>query len=155
MKIIYTLLTIFTVSCAPYTITQTGPALDPKSENCDITVLSPGKTPDKPFRDIGMVSLKNCQDYQSGLCLKYLKKAACGLGGSVAYAPKDLMRDGRDDNIAGQITVSVTIATYVSMLPIKTNDPVLNAEKHTSCDDNTSDTDDINNESPEAQMCSE
>jgi hypothetical protein len=61
------------------------------------------------------------------------------------------MRDGRDDNIAGQVTVSVTVAAYASMLPVLPDDPVMNAEKAPDCDavaqEDAAD--------PEDQMCTE
>ncbi|MBN2802543.1 MAG: hypothetical protein JXR91_05580, partial [Deltaproteobacteria bacterium] len=127
---------LFTASsCAPYSITRTGKAYYPKDENCEIDILKPEQTPDQPYIDIGNISLNNCQDYTTGLCLKYLKKAACELGANVAYEPTDLLRDGRDDTLAGQVTVTLKAAVYVSMQPPEDDDPVLSSTpKKPSCD---------------------
>jgi len=73
-----------------------------------MTVLEPGETPDRPIVDIGVVALENCPDYNRGSCIRWLKKAACELGGEVAYLPDP--RPPKDELDA--VTYRVQVAVY-------------------------------------------
>ncbi len=75
------------VSCIPASISRIGPPRARKPEDCEIRVLPPGETPDRPWVDIGVVHLENCQEYHVGMCRKWLIEKACELGGEVAYLP--------------------------------------------------------------------
>lgn len=141
------------LACAPVTSSRIGPPVSPKSENCDIEILTEGEVPNRPYRDVGVVSLSNCQDYMAGPCKNWLIKEACKLGGDVAYPAEDLKRDGRPDNLAGTITVSVTVGAYVNHVVPGDNDPVLNASPAEPCE--TSEMNLEAAEDPEAQMCTE
>jgi len=98
-----------------------------------------------------MVSLKNCPEYEAGPCLAWLKKAACELGGDVAYQPRTPLRDGRPDRTAGTVTLQVTVAAFVAALPPSPDDPVLNATEIPDCDTR----DEGSGLSPDDQMCRE
>lgn len=102
--------------CSPATSTRIGPPVPPKQEGCSIDILDVGAVPDKPYRDVGVVHLKNCQSYKSGPCREWLIKEACKLGGDVAYNEVNNMNDGRPDNTAGAITYQITIGTYIKNL---------------------------------------
>ena len=47
--------------------------------------MPPGQTPTRPYRDIGVVYLTNCQEYTTGPCRTWLVDGVCELGGNVAY----------------------------------------------------------------------
>jgi len=83
-----------------------------KSESCDVLVLAPGKTPDRPYRDVGVVELQHCPDYEESPCRKWLIKAACSLGGDVAYFAEPV----RPEYEYNAITYRVTVAAYVALL---------------------------------------
>jgi hypothetical protein len=56
-----------------------------------------------------MVELENCQDYRTPPCREWLRKAACELGGQVAYKPVDDNLDAQ----TGPVTFRILVATYV------------------------------------------
>ena len=66
-------------------ISRIGPTLPPREPDCEVEVLDPGKTPFHAHRDIGMVSLQNCQEYHVNPCRQWLIDAVCQMGGQVAY----------------------------------------------------------------------
>ena len=74
-------------ACIPASITRIGPPRPAKPGDCEVKVLPPGETPDRPWVDIGAVHLENCQEYHVGLCRTWLIKKACALGGEIAYLP--------------------------------------------------------------------
>ncbi len=78
-------------------------------------MLEPGATPERPIVDIGVVALKNCQEYTAGPCIKWLKKAACELGGEVAYLPDPA--PPRDDFDATNFRVLVAVYTISTVDP--------------------------------------
>jgi hypothetical protein len=149
MKFLF--LSFLCFACSPVSLSRMGPSLPPRQRDCDILVLPPGATPDRPWRDVGLVSLKNCPEYEAGPCLAWLKKAACELGGDVAYQPQTPLRDGRPDRTAGTVTLQVTVAAFVAAVPPSPDDPVLNATEISDCDTPDGDSD----MSPDDQMCKE
>jgi hypothetical protein len=119
------LLASLAAGCSPAVISRIGPAVPARGESCGIELLEPGELPQRPYRDVGVVSLENCQDYRDPPCRGWLTEAACELGGQVAYVPDETLRDG-----FGAMTCTVTVAAYVADLrPDPENDPVLGAER--------------------------
>ncbi|MCP4675135.1 MAG: hypothetical protein GY854_06440 [Deltaproteobacteria bacterium] len=100
------------VSCSPATVSRIGPSVPPRTDDCDIEVLEPGETPSRPYRDVGMVTLENCQDYRSPPCREWLRRAACEIGGQVAY----FTDEGRTNEQFGPVTFRVLVAAYVADL---------------------------------------
>jgi hypothetical protein len=96
------------LACSPATISRIGLPRPPRAPDCSVKVLDPGETPDRPIVDIGVVALENCPDYNRGSCIKWLKKAACELGGEVAYLPNP--HPPKDDFDA--VTYRVQVAVY-------------------------------------------
>jgi hypothetical protein len=126
------------VSCSPVSISRMGPAVTPRPSDCEIDVLAEGALPSRPYRDLGVVALKNCQDYKSGLCLRWLTEAACQLGGQVAYLPKEggpvvdsqpvLTEQGGALVTSDSVTYRILIAAYVADLNYHlADDPVYKA----------------------------
>lgn len=144
----------FSSGCTHISTTRIGPPLDPKPQDCEIEILAPGNAPLRPYRDVAVISLRNCQEYQSGPCKMQLTKEACSLGGDVAYVQSyDISNDGRPDSLAGDVTHKLVIATYIASLRPAKDDPVLNATPAAPCDDSVKDANE--SETPEDQMCVE
>ncbi|MBN2340607.1 MAG: hypothetical protein JXX29_07880 [Deltaproteobacteria bacterium] len=152
--IVFIVLSFVVAACAPATSSRIGPSMTPKSEDCEIEILKEGEVPDRPYRDVGIVSLKNCPDYATAPCRQWLTREACLLGGDVAYGATDPTRDGRPDQLAGDVTYTVTIGAYVSHVVPEKDDPVLNATPAEPCDD-AEDTESVDVDDPAAQMCTE
>ncbi len=137
--------------CAPVTSTRIGPVLPPRSENCDVAVLEAGSAPDHPYRDVGVIFLKNCPDYDKGACRKWVVAEACRLGGDMVYLPSEADNRNRPEGLSAEVTWTLTVAASVSRLPITDRDPVLHSKPATPCDVAAAeDADD-----PEDQMCTE
>ncbi|MBN2526506.1 MAG: hypothetical protein JXR76_08930 [Deltaproteobacteria bacterium] len=141
------------MGCAPVTSTRIGPPVSPKSEDCDMEILEAGKTPTRPYRDVGMVSLKNCPEYDTGACKKWLRQEACRLGGDVVYLPHKGSVDDRPETLAGGVTYTLTVAAYVGQMAPTKDDAVLNSTPAEPCD--VSDASDEETDAPEDQMCTE
>ena len=118
--------------CFSATVSRIGPPVPPRNPDCDIEVLAPGQRPSRPYRDVGMVTLENCQDYMTPPCLGRLEKAACGLGGAVAYFDED-QKPAAD--IVAPMTYRVLVAAYVADLVSGEDDPVLGSKKSADCDE--------------------
>ncbi len=113
--------------CTPATISRIGPPLDPRSADCDVELLEEGEKPSRPYRDVGMVTLENCQDYTTRPCVTWLNEAACQLGGSVAYLPEE--QRPTSDMVVAPMTFRVMVAVYVADLITTRDDAVLNSRK--------------------------
>jgi hypothetical protein len=112
------------VACSPVTISRIGPPVSPRDPDCDLEVLEEGETPSRPYRDLGVVRLDNCQDYRTPPCRTWLAEAACELGGHVAY----LAEDGRPQTDFAPLTFRVLVAAYIAdMRPDPDSDVVLQA----------------------------
>ncbi len=124
-------------ACSPAKIVRMGPEISPRSANCEVEVLKKGEVPPRPYRDIGLVELKNCEDYMRLPCRKWLTQAACKLGGQVAYLPDQggpvldsstLLRSQGRHVIDGPVTYRIIIAAYVADLDYDVDtDPVVNS----------------------------
>ena len=101
------------VGCSPVSVTRIGPVMPAHEAGCEVLVLPPGETPDRPHRDIGMVHLSNCQEYTVGLCRKWLEESVCELGGNVAYLPEPHPPKNEFD----AVNYRVTAAIYISNVP--------------------------------------
>jgi len=99
-------------ACTPATVSTIGPRIPAKDPGCEIEILDPGEIPDRPYRDVGVVSLESCQDYREPPCEGWLVERACSLGGDVAYVSGDPERIRR----AGPVTFRVLVAAWVSGL---------------------------------------
>jgi len=113
----------FLVSCNPASVSRIGPPVAPRRGDCEIEILDRGEKPSRPYRDVGMVALENCQDYRSLPCSEWLRRAACEVGGQVAY----LLDEGRPDPQfqVGPVTFHVMVAAYAADLPMSLEiDPV-------------------------------
>ena len=123
-RVALVIMTICT-SCTPYATTQIGPALASRPPDCEIAVLKPGETPARPYRDVGVVSLEHCQDYQIPPCREWLRRAACDLGGQVAYLDEYKRPRDPSDAVINPIAFRVLVAAYVADLYGNVeNDPV-------------------------------
>ena len=130
MKLLVITVMFLASACSPAVISRIGPKVPARGEGCDVEILEEGAAPSRPFRDVGMVSLSNCQDYRVEPCLSWLKEAACELGGHVAYLPKTARADTASPT--GHVTFKVMVAAYVADLrPDVSSDPYL---KSRSCD---------------------
>ncbi|MCP4603104.1 MAG: hypothetical protein GY847_21750 [Proteobacteria bacterium] len=108
-------------ACSPASISRIGPSVPPRQANCEIESLKKGEKPSRPYRDVGMVALENCQDYLTLPCSEWLRKAACELGGQVAY----ILEGGFPSNQFGPVTFKVMVAAYVADLRYNLdNDPI-------------------------------
>ena len=83
-------------SCSPVSITRIGPPLIPRGEDCEVQIFEEGDLPNRPYRDVGMVTLDNCQDHRVPPCAKWLRKAVCEVGGSFAYPAQGAGTDAAD-----------------------------------------------------------
>lgn len=111
-------LSVVLFGCSPVSFTRIGPAMSSREKGCEVLVLPPGDTPDRPHRDIGMVHLSNCQEYTVGLCRGLLVKSVCELGGNVAYLPEPHPPKNELDSV----NYRVTAAIYISELPTTTDE---------------------------------
>ncbi len=98
--------------CSPASISRIGPGIQPRSTDCEIEVLEEGRKPSRPYRDVGMVSLENCQDYLTLPCREWLRKAPCEIGGQAAY----LSDEYHPNSGIGPVTYKVMVAAYVADL---------------------------------------
>lgn len=113
-------------ACSPASISRIGPPLPARLAECDIEILDPGAAPERPYRDVGVVTLQNCQDFRTRPCRDWLVEAACGLGGQVAYIHADARR--ADSPVVEPMRFRVMVAAYASDLrPDMANDPVAKA----------------------------
>ena len=119
----------FAAACAPVTISRIGPQLAPRQEKCAIEVLEPGQAPQRPYRDVGLVTVETCEDYRTPPCRAWIEEAACRLGGQIVYAdenPRPL------SPATPPLRARVLVAVYVSDLrPDPETDPVLRSR---TCD---------------------
>ncbi|MDJ0761724.1 MAG: hypothetical protein QNJ97_01950 [Myxococcota bacterium] len=116
------------VACGPATISRIGPRMPQRPADCQIEILPEDQVPSRPYRNIGMVALKNCQDFRTQPCSNWLRKAACELGGQVAYLPP---RD-RPDSPMDAVNYRVFVAVYASdVRGDPADDPVVKAR---TCD---------------------
>ena len=105
---------IFMVAaCSPSSISRIGPTVPRRPADCDVAILEKGETPPRPYRDVGVVALDNCQDYRSLPCRKWLEEAVCELGGHVAYLPEE----GGPKREFGPVTFRIIAAAYIAALP--------------------------------------
>ncbi len=124
-------------ACAPAKVVQMGPKIPPRPDDCDIEVLKKGAVPSRPYRDIGLVELENCQDYLRLPCRRWLTEAACKLGGQVAYLPNDggpvldtapVETPEKGYIIDGPVTYRILVAAYVADLEYNLDtDPVVSS----------------------------
>ncbi len=105
-------------SCIPAQTTRIGPPRKPREAKCEIAVLPPGKSPDRPWVDIGAVMLENCQEYHVGLCKKRLINRACKLGGEIAYLPNPTPPLNEFNNINYRVLVAVYAVPLEANIPI-------------------------------------
>jgi len=109
-------------ACVPLHVTRIGPALGPRAADCTVEVLGRGEVPSRPYRDVGLVTIENCQDYRTAPCRRWLEEAVCGLGGQVAYVSEER----RPDPGLSPMREMILAAVYVSDLrPDSETDPVL------------------------------
>lgn len=113
--LLYTTLTVIS-GCSAASVSRIGPTLSPRSPDCDVEILEAGTKPTRPYRDVGVVSLKNCQDYRTRPCRDWLAEAVCRLGGHVAYVDEGSNRIGQFGPANQQTTVTyrVMAAAYAS-----------------------------------------
>lgn len=105
-------------SCiTPGSVSRIGPPRAPKKKDCEIKVLPPGESPSRPWVDIGAVLLENCQEYDTGMCRKWLIKKACNLGGEVAYLPDPQSPRDEFNNINYRVLVAVYAQEGPSITP--------------------------------------
>jgi hypothetical protein len=110
-------------ACSPAAVTRIGPPLAPRQNDCAVEVLEDGSAPTRPYRDVGMVTLQNCQDPLTLPCRRWLEEAVCGLGGTVAYLPEH-QRPRAD--LPAPMTFAVMAAVYVAdLFPSAETDAVL------------------------------
>jgi hypothetical protein len=81
------LITFVLVGCSPVSISRIGPTQPSRGKGCEVEVIPPGEEPPRPYRDVGVVHLTNCQEYTAGPCRRWLVDSVCVLGGNVAYLP--------------------------------------------------------------------
>jgi len=118
------LIALAVLGCSPATISRIGPPIPPRAKGCDVQILEKGEKPSRPYRDVGMVTLENCQDYRTPPCKRWLEDAACELGGSVAYEDENQRPQG---DIVAPMTYRVLVAAYVADLAPGANDPVMSS----------------------------
>jgi len=115
-------------ACAPMQVTHIGPKLPPRAADCTVEILDRGETPTRPYRDIGLVTIENCQDYRTAPCRRWLEEAVCEIGGQVAYVSEE----HRPESGLSPMRAQILAAVYVSDLrPDPETDPVLNSR---TCD---------------------
>ena len=109
------------LSCSISEVTRIGPAVPSRGKDCGIEILKEGEKPSRPYRDIGMVSLNNCESYLTPPCVGALKAEACALGGHVAYLPEKTVPDSE----IGPVVYRVMVAAYVAEVDALTgSDPL-------------------------------
>jgi hypothetical protein len=108
-------------ACVPVSIARIGPAVSAKKPGCDIEILPSGESPSRPYRDLGVVTLENCQDYEMRPCSDWLVDAACELGGQVAYLPEEGGMP-RDEFVVMPMTYRVIVSAYVADLRVPIED---------------------------------
>ena len=69
-------LTALLLACSPASVSRIGPPVPPRPDDCEIEILDREEKPSRPYRDVGMVSLENCQDYRTPPCSEWLRRAA-------------------------------------------------------------------------------
>jgi len=106
-------LAVVIAACSPVFVSRIGPPVPPRDQGCDLELLEEGQLPDRPYRDVGMVELDNCQDYRTPPCRGWLEEAACELGGHVIYLPED--PPPRND-FTSPLRFRLMVAAYVSAL---------------------------------------
>jgi hypothetical protein len=119
--IIFAAAAVIAWSCSPVKITRIGPPLIPQSEDCEVQIFEEGDLPNRPNRDVGMVTLDNCQDHRVPPCSKWLRRAVCEIGGSFAYPAQGAGTDAADyfpnDDLtassAHMMTVRMMVGAYV------------------------------------------
>jgi hypothetical protein len=117
------LVSLSLAACAPFTVSRIGPQLAPREEKCAIEVLERGETPQRPYRDIGLVTVETCEDYRTPPCRAWIEEEACKLGGQIAYVEESSRPDAPS---VAPLRARVLIAAYVSDLrPDPETDPVL------------------------------
>jgi hypothetical protein len=112
------------IACSPVFVARIGPPVPARDPGCDLELLEEGELPDRPYRDVGLVELENCQDYRTPPCRNWLEEAACELGGHVIYLPEDA--PPRNDFTA-PMRYRVLVAAYVSALRPEPDDIVFTA----------------------------
>jgi hypothetical protein len=118
-------LTTATTACSPVFVSRIGPPVPARDPGCELELLEEGQLPDRPYRDVGMVELDNCQDYRTPPCRTWLEEAACELGGNVIYPPQD--PPPRNDFTA-PLRFRLMVAAYVTALrPDPEKDIIFNA----------------------------
>ncbi len=122
---------LFAAACGPAQISRIGPSVPPREQNCEVEVLEPGETPFHAHRDIGMVSLQNCQQYHVNPCRKWLVDAVCEMGGQVAYLPNP--EPPRND--FDPVNFRVLVAVYTIGGPRAEEDPPANTCKEPAPDE--------------------
>jgi hypothetical protein len=103
------IVSVMALACSPATISRIGPTLTPREPDCDVEVLPPGEKPTNAHRDIGMVSLQNCQEYHVNPCRKWLTDAVCQMGGHVAYLPDPIPPRNEFDAVNYRVMVAVYV----------------------------------------------
>ncbi len=136
--IIFAAAAVISWSCSPVSISRIGPPLVSRGEGCEVQILEKDDLPNRPYRDVGMVTLDNCQDHRVPLCSNWLKKAVCELGGSFAYPVQETgTGDAADyfpnDDLtaagAHMMTVRMMVGAYVVDL---VTDPLYESDCETS-----------------------
>jgi hypothetical protein len=131
LLLLWTSLIVLVSACSPATISRLGPSLPPRKPNCEVEVLEPGKTPFHAHRDIGVVSLENCQQYHVNPCRKWLIDAVCKMGGQVAYLPNPEPPRNEFD----PVNFRVLVAVYTIGGPGGEDDPPANVCKEPEPED--------------------
>ena len=122
--LIFAAAAVFAWSCSPVSITRIGPPLIPRGEDCEVQIFEEDNLPNRPYRDVGMVTLDNCQDHRVPLCSNWLRKAVCEIGGTFAYPVRRAGTDAADyfpnDALtasgAHMMTVRMMVGAYVADL---------------------------------------
>ena len=113
---------LLSCACAPLRVTHIGPPLPAREAKCAVEILDRGEVPKRPYRDVGLVTIENCQDYRTAPCRGWLEEAVCELGGQVAYVSEER----RPDPGLSPMRVQALAAVYISDLrPDPETDPVL------------------------------
>ncbi len=113
-------------SCSPSVVSRIGPPKPPKSADCAIEFVEGESQLTGPYRDIGMISLKGCQDPTRSPCSTWMRRAACELGGDAVY-PVDEPPLGEERG--GAVTVRVMVVSYVASLGPAAHDDVVARSK--------------------------
>jgi len=74
--------------CLPVSATRIGPPRPARDAGCEVEFVTAGE-PTRPYRDVGGLTVQNCQDWQAAPCREWIREAACGLGGEVVYQLAD------------------------------------------------------------------